>query len=82
MHLPPQPDSRGLLPPLLACLPTAFLAPRPPPALLPLLAPVLRQKLNYISSGNDGWLPLLSWDKERAAKLPATVERIQVEPHP
>ncbi|KAI6868284.1 hypothetical protein KC318_g19261, partial [Hortaea werneckii] len=40
------------------------------------------QKLNYISSGNDGWLPLLSWDKERAAKLPATVERIQVEPHP
>ncbi|KAI7279117.1 hypothetical protein KC343_g962 [Hortaea werneckii] len=82
MHLPPQPDSRELLPPLLACLPTAFLAPRPPPALLPLLAPVLRQKLNYISSGNDGWLPLLSWDKERAAKLPATVERIQVEPHP
>ncbi|OTA23738.1 hypothetical protein BTJ68_13557 [Hortaea werneckii EXF-2000] len=82
MHLPPQPDSRELLPPLLACLPTAFLAPRPPPALLPLLAPVLRQKLNYISSGNDGWLPLLSWDRERAAKLPATVERIQVEPHP
>ena len=86
MHLPPPPDSRQLLPPLLACLPTAFISLRPPPALLPLLSPLLRQRVNYLStnasSRSDGWLPLLSWDAERAAKLPALVERMQLEPHP
>jgi hypothetical protein len=35
MHLPPTPEPRDLLPPLLACLPTTFVSPRPPPALLP-----------------------------------------------
>ena len=85
MHLPPPPDSRELLPPLLACLPTSFLSSRPPPALLPLLSPVLRQRLNYLSSGSngsDGWLPLLSWDSQRAANLPEAVERMDLEPHP
>lgn len=86
MHLAPPPNPRDLLPPLLACLPTAFLSPRPPPALLPLLAPILRQRMNFVASstpsGNDGWLPLLSWDQQRASKLPAAVERMQIEPHP
>lgn len=31
---------------------------------------------------SDGWIPLLQWDSERAAKLPDVVERIQLEPHP
>ncbi|KAK4545711.1 hypothetical protein LTR36_002665 [Oleoguttula mirabilis] len=86
MHLAPPPNPRDLLPPLLACLPTAFLSPRPPPALLPLLAPILRQRMNFVAAstptGNDGWLPLLSWDQQRASKLPAAVERMQIEPHP
>lgn len=86
MHLPPPPDSRELLPPLLACLPTAFVSPQPPPALLPLLSPLLRQRLSFLSSNDrsrsDGWLSLLSWDAERAAKLGPIVERIDLEPHP
>ncbi|EME48949.1 hypothetical protein DOTSEDRAFT_67857 [Dothistroma septosporum NZE10] len=85
MHLPPPPNSRDLLPPLLACLPTSFASPRPPPAVLPLLAPLLRQRLNYLSGdpgGSNGWLPLLSWDTQRASKLPAVVERMDLEPHP
>lgn len=85
MHLPPPPNSRDLLPPLLACLPTSFASPRPPPALLPLLAPLLRQRLNFLSgdsSGSNGWLPLLSWDTQRASQLPAVVERMDLEPHP
>lgn len=86
MSLPPPPDSRDLLPPLLACLPTAFVSPRPPPALLPLLSPLLRQRATFLaadtSSRNDGWLPLLSWDAERAARLPSVVERMHLEPHP
>lgn len=86
MHRAPAPEPRTLLPPLLACLPTAFVSPRPPPALLPLLSPILRQRLSLLSSssssGNDGWLPLLSWDTQRASKLPVIIERIQIEPHP
>ncbi|KAF2169853.1 hypothetical protein M409DRAFT_20267 [Zasmidium cellare ATCC 36951] len=85
MHLAPPPNSRDLLPPLLACLPTSFAAPRPPPVLLPLLSPLLRQRVNYLagdSAGSDGWLPLLSWDSQRAKKLPSVVERMDLEPHP
>lgn len=85
MHLAPPPNSRDLLPPILACLPTSFAAPRPPPALLPLLSPLLRQRVNYLSgdsAGGDGWLSLLSWDSQRAKKLPSVVERMDFEPHP
>ncbi|KAF2099577.1 hypothetical protein NA57DRAFT_55534 [Rhizodiscina lignyota] len=81
----PPPDPRILLPPLLACLPTAFVSPRPPPALLPLLSPILRQRVNLLSTsatGSDSWLQLLCWDAQRASKLPQIVENVQLEPHP
>lgn len=32
--------------------------------------------------GTDGWLPLLAWDPERGTRLPAVVQRIDLEPHP
>lgn len=97
MHLPPAPDPRELLPPLLACLPTSFISPRPPPALLPLLSPLLRQRVAFLSStipagadpsssggsrNTEGWLPLLCWESSRAANLSAVVENIELEPHP
>ncbi|KAK1814797.1 hypothetical protein LTR12_010844 [Friedmanniomyces endolithicus] len=53
MHHPPPPDARELLPPLLACLPTAFLSPPPPPALLPALAPILRQRVAFIGTPSE-----------------------------
>lgn len=81
-----RPDPRTLLPPLLACLPTAFVSPHPPPALLPQLSPILRQRLSLLSgntsSGNGGWLSLLSWDAQRASKLGKHLEGIQFEAHP
>ena len=70
---------------MLACLPTASTSPRPPPALLPLLTPILRQRVQLLSasaSNKASWLPLLCWDREIAAKLPQVVENMQVEPHP
>ncbi|USP76934.1 hypothetical protein yc1106_04208 [Curvularia clavata] len=76
----PRPDSRDLLPPLLACLSTAKASKDVPPGLLPLLSPILRQRVQLLSS-ND-WLPLLSWDQEVASRLPAAIEKINVEPHP
>lgn len=80
------PDARTLLPPLLACLPTAFVSPHPPPALLPQLSPILRQRVSLLSgntsSGNGGWLSLLSWDPQRASKLGEHLEGVQFEAHP
>ncbi|KAF2682430.1 hypothetical protein K458DRAFT_306994 [Lentithecium fluviatile CBS 122367] len=78
-HIPP-PSSRELLPPLLACLSTATASKQPPPALLPLLSPILRQRMQLLAS--DNWLPLLCWDSQVASKLPQVVGKIQVEPHP
>ena len=71
-YIPP-PEPRSLLAPLLACLPTAFVSPRPPPALLSLLSPVLRQRVQLLSltssSSSESWLPLLCWDPESARQL-------------
>ncbi|KAF3001377.1 hypothetical protein E8E13_006690 [Curvularia kusanoi] len=76
----PQPDSRELLPPLLACLSVSGKAKEAPPGLLPLVSPILRQRLQLVAS--DDWLSLLCWDKDIAAKLPSVIEKIHVEPHP
>jgi hypothetical protein len=76
----PQPDARELLPPLLACLSTSIIAKEAPPGLLPLLSPILRQRLQLLAS-ND-WLALLCWDSEAGTRLPQVVEKIHIEPHP
>lgn len=82
----PPPEYRSLLPPLLACLPTAFASPRPPPALLPLLSPILRQRVQLLaataSSPTDSWLPLLCWESTQADRLASIVEGEGFELHP
>ncbi|KAE9986571.1 hypothetical protein EG327_004243 [Venturia inaequalis] len=85
MHYTPNPNPRELLPPLLACLPISFVSKKPPPALLPLLAPALRHRLSYNNSDSPdspSWLLLLNWTEKQAAKLPEVVEKLQIEPHP
>lgn len=74
------PNARELLPPLLACLATANASRQPPPALLPLLSPILRQRVQLLAS--DDWLSLLSWDSKVASRLPEVVGNLHVEPHP
>jgi hypothetical protein len=76
----PPPSARDLLPPLLACLATANASRQPPPALLPLLSPILRQRVQLLAS--QDWLSLLSWDKEIASRLPKVVGNLHIEPHP
>ena len=85
-YIPP-PDSSSLIPPLLACLPTAFVSTRPPPALLPLLSPILRQRVRLLfdhssQSSGSSWLPLLCWDSKEASELASIVESGTFEPHP
>ncbi|KAJ5577850.1 uncharacterized protein N7459_006814 [Penicillium hispanicum] len=80
------PEPRSLLPPLLACLPTAFVSPRPPPALLPLLSPILRQRIQILTSVStsptESWLQLLCWDATQAERLQSIVDDASFEPHP
>ncbi|KAI9669105.1 MAG: hypothetical protein M1831_000697 [Alyxoria varia] len=92
----PPPNPRELLPPLLACLPTSFLSPRPPPALLPLLSPILRQRVHLFSASasansssnserpesSGGWLRKLTWSDDNADRLTDIVSTLQIEPHP
>lgn len=80
LHAIPPPDARNLLPPLLACLATANATPQPPPALLPLLSPILSQRVQLLASKD--WLSLLCWDGEAASRLPEIVGNLHVEPHP
>ena len=85
----PPPDVRNLLPPLLSCLPTAFASSRPPPALLPLLSPILRQRVQILSATTASppatWLPLLCREpgsNEKSEKLAKIVESDVFELHP
>ncbi|KAI1946514.1 hypothetical protein LOZ57_003769 [Ophidiomyces ophidiicola] len=82
----PGPDPRALLPPLLACLPVGFASPQPPPALLPLLSPVLRQRIQLLSSVSpslsESWIRLLCWDVAKGAEIERIVGEASFEPHP
>ena len=80
LEVVPPPDARHLLPPLLACLATASASRQPPPALLPLLSPILRQRVQLLAS--DTWISLLCWDSEVASRLPEVVGKLHIEPHP
>lgn len=82
----PAPEPQVLLPPLLACLPAGFASPRPPPALLPLLSPVLRQRVQLLSSVSasptDSWIRLLCWNAGRGEQIERIVGEASFEPHP
>ncbi|KAL8829290.1 MAG: hypothetical protein Q9191_002099 [Dirinaria sp. TL-2023a] len=82
----PPPNLQHLLPPLLACLPTGTASPRPPPALLPLLSPILQQRVQLLSATaetpTESWLPLLCWDQGPAQKLCSVVASEAFELHP
>ena len=88
MHTIQHQELHELIIPVLACLPTAFFSPSPPPALLPLLSPILRQRVHLLSHNasealsQGSWLKLLTWSSERAERLTDVVSRLQLEPHP
>lgn len=77
------PRLEHLLAPLLASLPGASISPEPPTALLPLLSPILRQRVQLLSvSSQDPWLSLLCWDSTKASQLEQAAKNERLEPHP
>lgn len=77
------PDIRNILTPLLPSLPAAALSTQPAPAILPLLSPILRQRVQLLSSAStEPWLRLLSYDKGKEARLAEVARSDRLEPHP
>ncbi|KAI9746142.1 MAG: hypothetical protein M1818_000823 [Claussenomyces sp. TS43310] len=76
------PEVQLLLPALLASLPAAAVSSLPPTAILPLLCPILRQRVQILSAtSKDPWLPLLCYNSN-AGKLEGLVKSDKFEPHP
>jgi hypothetical protein len=79
----PPPSLEQLLVPLLASLPSSAVSPQPPPALLPLLSPILRQRVQLLSTANgEPWLPLLCYNIAKTAGLEKIAKDESLEPHP
>ncbi|ESZ93763.1 hypothetical protein SBOR_5861 [Sclerotinia borealis F-4128] len=77
------PRIEQLLAPLLASLPAASVSPQPPTALLPLLSPILRQRVQILSSTSDEpWLGLLCYDASNISKLEKATRNGRLEAHP
>lgn len=77
------PDPSTLVAPILPALPPAAVAQEPAPGVLPLLSPILRQRVQLLStSSTEPWLRLLSYDPAKAAKLVEVAQSGAFEPHP
>lgn len=75
--------AQALLSPLLLALPAAAASSQPPSTILPHLAPILRQRVSYLSASSDEpWIRLLSYDSTQATKLAAAARSERFEPHP
>lgn len=69
--------------PLLPSLPGAAVATEPPAAILPLLSPILRQRVQLLSAAStEPWIRLLSYDTAKASRLAGVARGDSFEPHP
>ncbi|KAK1512928.1 hypothetical protein CTAM01_00323 [Colletotrichum tamarilloi] len=79
----PMPNIGGLLAPLLPALVPASISKQPAIGVLPLLSPILRQRVQLLSEAStEPWLRLLAYDTDKAARLAEIVQSGRLEPHP
>jgi len=77
------PVARDIVAPLLPTLPGAAVSAQPTSSVLPLLSPILRQRVQFLSaSSTEPWIRLLSYDTAKAAKLLEIARSERLEPHP
>ncbi|KAI1493169.1 hypothetical protein F5X96DRAFT_268621 [Biscogniauxia mediterranea] len=79
-----QPNVQHVLGPFLPSLPAAALSLQPSETILPLLSPILRQRVQLLSSAssNDPWIRLLCYDTAKVPKLTEIAQSDRLEPHP
>lgn len=77
------PNLTTLLTPLLPALTAAAASTEPAIGVLPLLSPILRQRVQFLSaSSSDPWLRLLCYDSSKASRLAEVATSSALEPHP
>lgn len=77
------PDIRGAVEPVLSALPGAAVSTEPPTAVLPLLSPILRQRVQLLSSAStEPWVRLLSYEPAKVPQLTSIAQGGSLEPHP
>lgn len=77
------PDVRTIVTPVLSALPGAAASKEPPEAVLPSLSPILRQRVQLLSSSSaDPWIRLLSYDSSKVAQLTSIAQSGDLDPHP
>ncbi|KAI2466616.1 hypothetical protein F4781DRAFT_346987 [Annulohypoxylon bovei var. microspora] len=79
-----QPDVQQVLGHLLPSLPVAALSTEPTENVLPLLSPILRQRVQLLSSASssDPWIRLLCYDTSKVPRLTEIAQGDRLEPHP
>lgn len=77
------PDLRDVVGPVLLSLPPAAIATQVSENVLPLLTPILRQRVQLLSpSSTEPWIRLLCYDPAKAAKLAEIAKSDRLEAHP
>ncbi|KAI1412639.1 hypothetical protein F5Y13DRAFT_163142 [Hypoxylon sp. FL1857] len=78
-----QPDVQQVLGHVLPSLPAAALSTEPAENILPLLSPILRQRVQLLSSSSsEPWIRLLCYDTSKVPKLTEIAKSDRLEPHP
>ncbi|KAL5618964.1 hypothetical protein FOVSG1_001186 [Fusarium oxysporum f. sp. vasinfectum] len=79
----PSPDTTQLLAPFLPALPPSAISTEPAIGILPLLSPILRQRVKLLStSSTEPWIRLLCYDKAKIPELIQIAQGGSLEPHP
>lgn len=77
------PDVRTIVVPVLSCLPGAAVSTKPVPTVLPLLSPILRQRVQLLSDTSaEPWIRLLTYDTSKVPRLTEIAQSGSFEPHP
>ncbi|KAI1190626.1 hypothetical protein F5B17DRAFT_49122 [Nemania serpens] len=78
------PDAQQAIGPLIPALRAAAVSLQPPESILPLLTPILQQRVHLLSfsSSNDPWIRLLCYDTSKVPKLTEIAQSERLEPHP
>ncbi|KAI1369349.1 hypothetical protein F5Y08DRAFT_151431 [Xylaria arbuscula] len=78
------PDLAATIGPLIPSLRAAAVSLQPSESVLPLLTPILRQRVQFLSlsSTNDPWIRLLCYDISKVPRLTEIAQGERLEPHP
>ncbi|KAG7292571.1 hypothetical protein NEMBOFW57_002606 [Staphylotrichum longicolle] len=77
------PDVRACVEPVLSALAGAAVSTQPPTNVLPSLTPILRQRVQLMSSAStEPWIRLLTYDPAKVSQLTAIAQSGILDPHP